>query len=223
MPPNINDVVIQIGPGRPVTGKLLKCHVAPICCTSGVGETGGQHQRVPDDGEGSAYPPGWIACTRVQLLPGFLHRGTLQETADSLQRAVGANGADPLGSICFKAVPGRGLQAALETNQHLLELVTAECPSDMDQLPLDKLDEVDQRRQPDIQRRGFQALPVAQLAGLVLVEGAVGNVADVLQVVEQAWTVALAVEDVLNDATHITHCPPSDLLRLVTSGHDRQL
>ena len=67
-------------------------------------------------------------------------------------------------------MPGRGLQAALETNQHLLELVAAECPSDMDQLPLDKLDEVDQRRQPDIQRHGLQALPLAQLASLVFVE-----------------------------------------------------
>lgn len=116
-------------------------------------------------------------------------------------------------------MPGGGLEAALETDQHLLELVAAECPSDVDRLPLDELDEVDQHRQPDIQRRGLQALPVAQLAGLVFVEDAVGNVADVFQAAEQAWTVKLAVEDVLNDATNITHCPPSDLLGLVTSGH----
>jgi len=38
------------------------------------------------------------------------------------------------------------------------------------------------------------------------------DVADVFQAVEQAWTVGLAVEDVLSDATNITHCPPSNLL-----------
>jgi len=99
-------------------------------------------------------------CLALHTPARLLHSGTLQETADALRRAVGANGADPLGSIFFMAVPAGWLKAALKT--YLLQLVAAECPSDMDRLPLDELDEVDQRRQPDTQRRGLQALRLAQ-------------------------------------------------------------
>jgi len=46
-----------------------------------------------------------VVMDRVHTPARLLHSGTLQETADNLRRAVGANGADPLGSIFFMAVP----------------------------------------------------------------------------------------------------------------------